>query len=89
MHCEKIVSDISEGLWLTITKVIPYFLPFLAIFEELTHGTKVIEAAPDKLNDIIIPLPNVEEQEQFPAHIIKIRMYYLCLVENKYQENPH
>ena len=36
LHCEKIVSDISEGLWLTIAKVIPYFLPSLAILSIAT-----------------------------------------------------
>lgn len=30
----------------------------------LAHGAKVIEVTPDKLNDIIIPLPNFEEQER-------------------------
>ena len=30
----------------------------------LAHGTKVIEVTPDKLYDIIIPLPTLEEQER-------------------------
>lgn len=30
----------------------------------LAHGTKVIEVTPDKLNDIVIPLPSLEEQER-------------------------
>ena len=30
----------------------------------LAHGTKVIEVTPDKLNDVIIPLPTLEEQER-------------------------
>ena len=30
--------------------------------KKLAHGTKVIEVTPDKLNDIIIPLPSIEEQ---------------------------
>ena len=32
--------------------------------KKLAHGTKVIEVTPDKLNDIIIPLPSIEEQER-------------------------
>ena len=31
---------------------------------KLAHGTKVIEVTPDKLNDIIIPVPPLEEQER-------------------------
>lgn len=31
---------------------------------KLAHGTKVIEVRPDKLNDIMIPLPSLEEQER-------------------------
>ena len=31
---------------------------------KLAHGTKVIEVTPDKLNDIIVPLPSIEEQER-------------------------
>lgn len=30
---------------------------------KLAHGTKVIEVTPSALNDIIIPLPMIEEQE--------------------------
>jgi hypothetical protein len=30
LHCEKIVSEISEGRWLAISSVTPYFLPSLA-----------------------------------------------------------
>lgn len=32
--------------------------------KKLAHGTKVIEVTPDKLNDIIIPLPGIEEQKR-------------------------
>ena len=35
---------------------------FLAQKRKLAHGTKVIEVTPDKLNDIVIPLPCIEEQ---------------------------
>jgi type I restriction enzyme S subunit len=31
---------------------------------KLAHGTKVIEVTPDKLNDIVIPLPDMKEQER-------------------------
>lgn len=31
---------------------------------KLAHGTKVIEVTPDKLNDIVIPLPDLKEQER-------------------------
>lgn len=30
----------------------------------LAHGTKVIEVTPDKLNDVVIPLPPIEEQNR-------------------------
>lgn len=36
--------------------------------KKLAHGTKVIEVTPDKWNDIIIPLPSIEEQE----HIVSV-----------------
>ena len=32
--------------------------------EKLAHGTKVIEITPDKLNDIVIPVPSEEKQER-------------------------
>ena len=31
---------------------------------KLAHGAKVIEVTPDKLNDIVIPLPDLKEQER-------------------------
>lgn len=31
--------------------------------KKLAHGTKVIEVTPNSLNDILIPLPSIEEQE--------------------------
>lgn len=37
---------------------------FLKQKRKLAHGTKVIEVTPDKLNDIIIPVPSLEEQER-------------------------
>lgn len=43
---------------------------------KFAHGTKVIEITPSKLNEIIIPLPPIEEQER----IVKIldRFDKLC-----------
>lgn len=35
--------------------------------KKLAHGTKVIEVTPDKLKDIIIPLPSIENQERIVA----------------------
>lgn len=37
---------------------------FFAQKRKLAHGTKVMEVTPDKLNDILIPLPSIEEQER-------------------------
>lgn len=37
---------------------------FYAQKKRLAHGTKVIEVTPDKLNNIIIPVPSMEEQER-------------------------
>ena len=43
---------------------------------KLAHGTKVIEVTPNKLNDIVVPLPLLEEQ----ARIVSIldRFDTLC-----------
>ena len=37
---------------------------FFAQKKKLAHGTKVIEVTPDKLNDITIMLPGLEEQQR-------------------------
>ena len=37
---------------------------FMRQKEKLAHGTKVIEVTPDKLNDVIIPLPTLEKQKE-------------------------
>ena len=37
---------------------------FFAQKKRLAHGTKVIEVTPNALNDIVIPLPSLEEQER-------------------------
>lgn len=37
---------------------------FMKQKEKLAHGTKVIEVTPDKLNDVIIPLPTLEKQKE-------------------------
>jgi type I restriction enzyme S subunit len=34
---------------------------------KLAHGTKVIEVTPDKLSEVIIPLPSRDEQERIVA----------------------
>ena len=49
---------------------------FIKQKKKLAHGTKVIEVTPDKLNDIIVPLPSREEQE----HIVSVldRFDFLC-----------
>ena len=48
-------------------KYLSYFFHTRQFFDQkrkLAHGTKVIEVTPDKLNDIIIPLPTLVEQER-------------------------
>ena len=48
-------------------KYLAYYFHTSMFFKQkkkLAHGTKVIEVTPDKLNDIIIPLPPLEEQER-------------------------
>ncbi len=37
---------------------------FLKQKRKLAHGTKVIEVTPDKLKDVVIPVPSLEEQER-------------------------
>ena len=37
---------------------------FFSQKRKLAHGTKVIEVTPDRLNDIIIPLPTEERQKE-------------------------
>lgn len=37
---------------------------FLAQKRKLAHGTKVIEVTPDKLYDVVIPLPTKERQDE-------------------------
>jgi len=40
--------------------------------EKLAHGTKVIEVTPDALNDVIIPIPPLEEQERIVSILDKL-----------------
>ena len=49
---------------------------FFSQKKKLAHGTKVIEVTPDKLKDIIILLPSIDEQNR----IVEIldRFYKLC-----------
>ena len=61
------------------TKYLSYYFYSQLFFSQkkkLAHGTKVIEVTPDKLNDIIIPLPSIDEQNI----IVEIldRFYKLC-----------
>ena len=37
---------------------------FFSQKQKYAHGTKVIEVTPDKLNDVIIPLPSIAEQNR-------------------------
>ena len=49
------------------SKYLVYYLHsemFFAQKRKIAHGTKVIEVTPDKLNDIIIPLPPLEIQRE-------------------------
>lgn len=60
-------------------KYLSYFFHTSMFFTQkrtLAHGTKVIEVTPDKLYDVVIPLPSLEEQ----ARIVKIldRFDALC-----------
>lgn len=48
-------------------KYLSYYFHTCMFFEQkkkLAHGTKVIEVTPDSLNNVIIPLPLIEEQER-------------------------
>lgn len=48
-------------------KYLSYFFHsalFFAQKKRLAHGVKVIEVTPDKLLNVIIPLPSIEEQER-------------------------
>ena len=49
------------------SKYLAYYFQTTMFFKQkrkLAHGTKVIEVTPDKLNDIIVPVPPFEEQER-------------------------
>lgn len=49
------------------SKYLAYYFQTTMFFKQkrkLAHGTKVIEVTPDKLNDIIIPVPPLKEQER-------------------------
>ena len=48
-------------------KYLSYFFHTVMFFVQkrrIAHGTKVIEVTPNRLNDIIIPLPSLEEQDR-------------------------
>jgi len=44
--------------------------------KRLAHGTKVIEVTPSALNDIVVPLPSIEEQERIVSIMDKFNI--LC-----------
>ncbi|MGF6376937.1 type I restriction enzyme S subunit [Clostridiales Family XIII bacterium PM5-7] len=48
-------------------KYLSYYFHTNAFYKQkkkLAHGTKVIEVTPSALNDVVIPLPNIEEQQR-------------------------
>lgn len=58
-------------------KYLVYYLHsemFFAQKRKIAHGTKVIEITPDKLNDIIIPLPPLEIQREIVRVLDKFTM---------------
>ena len=58
-------------------KYLVYYLHsemFFAQKRKIAHGTKVIEVTPDKLNDIIIPLPPLEIQREIVRVLDKFTM---------------
>ena len=60
-------------------KYLSYFFHSVCFYNQkkkLAHGTKVIEVTPDKLKDVIIPLPSAEEQERIVS--ILDRFNALC-----------
>ena len=55
-------------------KFLSYYFHTSMFFEQkrkLAHGTKVIEVTPDKLTDIIVPVPSLQEQERIVAILDK------------------
>ncbi|MBR4005233.1 MAG: restriction endonuclease subunit S [Treponema sp.] len=48
-------------------KYLAYYFQTSSFFKQkqkLAHGTKVIEVTPDKLKDVVIPIPSLEKQEK-------------------------
>lgn len=43
--------------------------------KKLAHGTKVIEVTPSKLNDILIPLPSIDEQNRIVGLLDRFDMF--------------
>ena len=43
--------------------------------ERLAHGTKVIEVTPDKMNDVIVPLPSLKRQDEIVGLLDKFDSY--------------
>ena len=51
-------------------KYLSYIFNSTSFFEQkrkLAHGTKVIEVTPNALNNVVIPLPSLEEQERIAS----------------------
>lgn len=60
-------------------KYLGYYFSTMHFFKQkkrLAHGTKVIEVTPDKLKDILIPVPSLEEQERIANVIEKLEKTY-------------
>ncbi|MBR6144011.1 MAG: restriction endonuclease subunit S [Treponema sp.] len=60
-------------------KYLAYYFQTSAFFKQkqkLAHGTKVIEVTPDKLKDVVIPIPSIKEQQRIVS--ILDRFESLC-----------
>ena len=52
------------------SKYLAYYFNTAMFYDQkkrLAHGTKVIEVTPNKLEDILVPVPSIEEQERIAA----------------------
>ncbi|USF31322.1 hypothetical protein C820_002768 [Clostridium sp. MD294] len=67
------INDVAVGGHTAIikhnqnAKYLSYYFHTSMFFKQkkkLAHGTKVIEVTPNALNDIIVPLPSLEEQQR-------------------------
>jgi type I restriction enzyme S subunit len=65
-------------------KYIAYWLQTAAFFEQkrkIAHGTKVIEVTPSKLEDILIPIPPLEEQARIVGILDRFNMLTTDITE--------